>query len=164
MGGANLFALRMLRLGRLYRIVRVLRCAKFFGDMRVLITTIASSWLCLTYATILLFVVVSGTGLCMVHLTQDMVMSNVVNRDDQEWLFLHFGSPSMAAYTMFEATFSGVWANHARRLKRLRPTFVWIWVGYILMVNFAMIRVISAVFLKRTMEVAAADAEKVAMA
>merc|ERR1711974_460563 len=69
-----------------------------------------------------------------------------------------------ATFTMFESTFSGVWPSHARRLMKHKPcVFGVFWFSYILLVNFALIRVIGGVFWKRTLEVADIDAEKVAM-
>merc|ERR1711920_463846 len=65
---------------------------------------------------------------------------------------------------MFEVTFSGGWPATARVLVEEISGFwaLW-WIIYITLVWFAVIRVISALFLKQTMSVANIDAEKMAV-
>merc|ERR1712190_45694 len=62
---------------------------------------------------------------------------------------------------MFEVTFSGGWPVYARRLvEDVNPWYMVYFVVYVSLVVFAMIRIITALFLKETLETAAADEEK----
>uniref|UniRef100_A0A7S4QYN5 EF-hand domain-containing protein n=1 Tax=Alexandrium monilatum TaxID=311494 RepID=A0A7S4QYN5_9DINO len=90
-----------------------------------------------------------------------------VNRDKalRDWVYIHYGTAGRASYTMFEATFSAKWATHLARplIEDVSPWFSLFWILYTVVVNFAIIRIIAALFLKQTMAVAAIDAERMAM-
>ena len=76
-----------------------------------------------------------------------------------------FGTTARAMYTMFEVTFSGGWPSTARpMIEQVSPWFAVWWVLYTTLVWFAVVRVMSALFLKQTMNVAANDAEQIALA
>jgi len=90
-----------------------------------------------------------------------------VDRDKalRDWIYMHYGTAGRASYTMFEATFSAKWATHLARplIEDVSPWFSLFWILYTVVVNFAIIRIIAALFLKQTMAVAAIDAERMAM-
>merc|ERR1719482_727771 len=68
-------------------------------------------------------------------------------------------------WTMFEATFTTSWTQPARNvIEDVSAGFGIFWIIYIVVVNFAVMRVTAALFLKQTLAVAAADAEKMVMA
>merc|ERR1712137_1027596 len=48
-------------------------------------------------------------------------------------------------------------------IERLHPAYAVFWVAYIIVVNFAVMRVVAALFLKTVMSVASVDADRVAM-
>jgi len=82
----------------------------------------------------------------------------------RHWVFDRFGDAAKAAYTMFEATFSTAWFQSSRRLiEDVSDFYAIFWVVFVVTVNFTVIRVVSALFLKTTMAVAAADSEKMIM-
>jgi hypothetical protein len=65
---------------------------------------------------------------------------------------------------MFEATLSGGWPNYARRaIEVINPAFCVFWLVYVITVIFAVIRVITALFLHATMVAAANDDEMMVM-
>merc|ERR1719272_2721191 len=60
---------------------------------------------------------------------------------------------------MFEATHSGCWPNYATPLiDKIHPAFAIFWVIYVGGVIFAIIKVITAVFIGETMKAAQSDA------
>jgi len=80
------------------------------------------------------------------------------------WTLEKFGSPFAAGWTLFEATFTGSWVKDSQRLiHEVSYAWVFFWIFYVVTVNFAITRVIAAMFLKQTMAIAAADADQVAM-
>lgn len=80
------------------------------------------------------------------------------------WLFEHFGGSLMSMYTMFECTFTGGWRFIARPLiTEFHYLFAIFWITWIVIVNFMTIRVVGALFLKSTLEVAAQNDERIAM-
>jgi len=78
--------------------------------------------------------------------------------DVRKWAFMHYGTGSRAFYTLFEATLSGGWPAYARPLiEDVSPWFAIFWIVYVLLVVFAIMRVITAIFLQKTMKMAGAD-------
>jgi len=80
------------------------------------------------------------------------------------WVFKHYGSFGRAFYTLFEVTLAGCWPNYFRPLVE----DVSVWYGafaifYVSMVVFAVIRIITAIFLKDTLAVASSDTEMIVM-
>ncbi|CAJ1357156.1 unnamed protein product [Effrenium voratum] len=72
-----------------------------------------------------------------------------------------YGTAYRATYTLFEVTFAGNWPTSARPvLDKVSHLFVIFFALYITIVVFAVIRVISAIFLKETFDAAANDAEQ----
>lgn len=80
------------------------------------------------------------------------------------WLYESFGTTAGSVYTMFECTFTGGWRFYSRPLiEDVDYKFALFWVGWIVFVNFMTMRIVGALFLKQTMDVAAVDAERLAM-
>jgi len=80
------------------------------------------------------------------------------------WIYEHFGTTIMSIYTMFECTFTGGWRLYARPLiSEVHYLFAVFWVAWIVLINFMTIRVVGALFLKSTLEVAAQNDERIAM-
>eukprot|EP00971_Amphidinium_carterae_P064882 1285702-Amphidinium_carterae.1 len=78
----------------------------------------------------------------------------------REWAWEHYGTSSRAMYTMFEVTLSGCWPNYVRPLmNEISWWYASFFVIYVAFVVFAVIRVITAIFLKETLDAAGADAE-----
>merc|ERR1712129_260241 len=78
----------------------------------------------------------------------------------RSWVNTMYGSGHRALYTIFEMTFSGCWPNYVRRvIEEVNPLYAIFFVAYVAVVIFAMIRVISALFLKETLAQASHDTE-----
>lgn len=86
-------------------------------------------------------------------------------RQDLEWriwVWIHYGTAYRAIYTIFEMTFAGNWPIYARPiLERVDQSYCIFYILYISVVVFAIKTVISAIFLKVTLETAGDDAEMV---
>merc|ERR1719460_315888 len=78
----------------------------------------------------------------------------------RQWVFKYYGSSSRAIYTLFEVTLAGCWPNYFRTLvHEVSGYWVLFAIIYITFVVFAVIRIITAIFLKETLFVAQSDAE-----
>merc|ERR1719382_253423 len=81
--------------------------------------------------------------------------------DTLQWMYMYYGTPRRSLWTFFELTFSGGWPNYARRLvEEVNSWFALFWAVYVFLVIFAMTRIVSALFLKDTLQAAADDVEK----
>eukprot|EP00441_Pelagodinium_beii_P037871 CAMPEP_0197640518 /NCGR_PEP_ID=MMETSP1338-20131121/14781_1 /TAXON_ID=43686 ORGANISM="Pelagodinium beii, Strain RCC1491" /NCGR_SAMPLE_ID=MMETSP1338 /ASSEMBLY_ACC=CAM_ASM_000754 /LENGTH=228 /DNA_ID=CAMNT_0043213379 /DNA_START=211 /DNA_END=897 /DNA_ORIENTATION=+ len=80
--------------------------------------------------------------------------------DDRVEINSLFGDFKKSLYTMFEVTYSGGWPNYSRPLvENVSPWYSIIVLVYVLLVVFAMIRIVTALFIKETLSCAANDAE-----
>jgi len=161
-GGAarNLTILRFARLLKFVRVMRMFRMMKLFSSLRILVGTIYSSFRALIWSMVLLGLFIVVSGVCLCQLSRDFISDGSHNSDQRKEVFHFYGHPTTAAYTMFEATFSGCWPTYARPLvDHVGWGFAVFWIVYGSIVIFAVIRIVSALFLKETLQNAGNDAD-----
>merc|ERR1712232_593966 len=157
---ANVSFMRLVRIVRVVRVLRVIRTLKLFRQLRILVLTVVSSCMALLWSMILLavFMLISSIFLCQT-LNSSLTDPNI-SEGTRHWMYKKYGTTSRALYTMFEVTFSGGWPNYADKL--IHEVNVWyagFFILYVSVVVFAIIRIITALFLKETLNVAANDAD-----
>jgi len=164
----SLSLLRIVRISRALRVLRFLRLLRVvavFSALRVLVRTIRMSVDSLMWSMVLVALIILSAAMFLVQMNLGVLED--VDRDKalRDWIYMHYGTAGRASYTMFEATFSAKWATHLARplIEDVSPWFSLFWILYTVIVNFAIIRVIAALFLKQTMAVAAIDAERMAV-
>jgi len=158
--GANLTLFRLTRFVRFVRVLRIVRVMKLFGELRVLVATIVHSFKALLWSMILLMMIMIMSGVFLCQLLKDFIQDEDGPYELRHWTFRHYGSSMRAVWTMFEVTLSGGWPMYARRLvEEVSGWYAIFWIFYIWVVVFAIIRIITAIFLKETLQVAASDAE-----
>jgi len=145
---------------RVGKTLRVIRTMSLFRHLRVLLKTIASSFMSLMWAFVILLLCQLTSALILCQLLQHYITDESMALDTRIWVDRMYGTTAKSMYTLFEITFSGGWPNYARRvIEDVNPFFSIIFVLYVLAVHFAMIRIISAMFLKETLQNAATDAD-----
>jgi len=155
---------RLLRLVRVARILKVVRFAQSCSDLRVMLRTLLSSARSLAWSMLLMSGIILISGILLFQFLHSYMENESNPRETRLWVYDTFGGSLSATMVMFEATFSTAWVAYSRRLiTEVNPFLSIFWGIYVVMVNFAVMRVISALFLKETMSVAAVDAEKMAM-
>ena len=159
-GESNFSYARLIRLLMMFRAFRVIRVLELFHTLRVLIGTIASSFFCLFWSMIILFILQIVVALLLCQSVQDYILNDGSDFKTRQWVNQYYGSSSKALYTMFELTFSGCWPNYARPLvEDVHVGYSIIFVVYVTAVVFAVTRIITALFLKDTMRIAQQDAQ-----
>jgi len=157
----SIVVLRLMRAVKTLRAVRMVRSLRFFQGLRVLVKACQCFLPSLCWSMVLLLVFMSMGALMMGNLLQDFVVSEEMDFEDRKWIFMRYGTAYRAMYTLFEITFAGNWPTSARPvLEKVSQAYVLFFVPYITLVVFAVIRVISAVFLKDTLDAAQNDAEQ----
>merc|ERR1740129_2198445 len=144
----------------LVRVLRVIRVMKLFQSLNILVHAIISSIPSLVWSMLLLMLIVLMSGLFMCQVVADYITDDQNPLDTRNWVYDHYGGASRATLTMFEATMSGCWPNYSRRL--IEEVSVWyavFFVLYIAGVVFAVTRIISAIFLRETLQVASQEAD-----
>lgn len=162
----NVSVLRLARLGRLARFSRLLRFSEHLSEVRVLLNTLCIAVRGIIWSVVLLASIITTGAIFMTQLSDTFLSDKEADLtdEDKEWLYTNFGTVFASMNTMFECTFTGGWRFMSRRLiEEVHYGFAVFWVLWIILVNFVTMRVIGALFLCKTMKVAANDKEKCAM-
>jgi len=156
----NTATLRLLRTIKLVRAVRIVRALRLFRGLRLLVQACSSFLPSLCWSMALLGIFMMIGALFMGNLLQDFILDEEQDFEIRQWIWLHYGTAYRAIYTMYEMTFAGNWPVYARPvLENAGHGYVVFYMIYITFVAFAVIRVISAIFLRETLEAANNDAE-----
>merc|ERR1712241_100935 len=78
---------------------------------------------------------------------------------DRDVLYARYGTASASTWTMFEATFSGCWPSYIQEVLQVHMGYYLFFYLYVTGVIFAVTRIISALFLKDTLQSAANDTD-----
>jgi len=109
---------------------------------------------------LLLAVFMCMGALILGNLLQDYIRDGAQSMVDRQWVWERYGTTYRATYTLYEITFAGNWPTNVRPiLDKVSHAFVIFYLLYINVIVFAVIRVISAIFLKDTLDEANNDAQ-----
>jgi hypothetical protein len=154
----------ILRVARIVRVLRAFRFAKHVRELRVLLHAVKSSLGALFWSVVLLGSIIVAGGILLAQIMTDIIRDEELSYEFRVWSFERYGDGARSTYTMFEATLSGAWPSLARpTIEKGTPLLALFWIPYVVLVWFAVLRIISALFLKHTMEVASSDHEMMAM-
>mmetsp|Transcript_23510 Transcript_23510/g.59361 ORF Transcript_23510/g.59361 Transcript_23510/m.59361 type:complete len:570 (-) Transcript_23510:202-1911(-) len=157
----NFSIVRIVRLFRLLRSLRFLDGVKILMPLRMLLNCIMASFSPLFWSIVLLVIVMLVASLILTQSLQGAMLDDEqVREETRKWAYRHYGTPVRAYYTVFEFTFSGGWPHYARKLvDEVSNLYALFFMTYIIAVVFTLFRIITAIFLKDTMALAAKDAE-----
>jgi len=146
--------LRFIKLGRC--MLRVFRLFSFINSLQLLVKSITACYSALFWSMVLLFGLKSMAALFLMQLLQDFF------KDVNEPLALRLevynlsGTFSKAMLTMFEVTHVN-YSHVARTIGQIDEMFSWFFVLYRVTVSFAVLNIIRAVFIQRTLAVSQTD-------
>eukprot|EP00930_Biecheleria_cincta_P044873 TRINITY_DN30919_c0_g1_i1.p1 TRINITY_DN30919_c0_g1~~TRINITY_DN30919_c0_g1_i1.p1 ORF type:complete len:538 (-),score=80.10 TRINITY_DN30919_c0_g1_i1:46-1659(-) len=156
----NLTILRLLRLSRLVRTFKIVKTIPAFAGMRILAKSMSAMLPSLFWSVLLLFVCMVMGGLTMGILLEDFIADPTNSYEIRYWAFKHYGSTFRTLYTMYEITLAGCWPSYVRPLvDNVSPYYALFFIAYVAIVVFAILRVITAIFLQETLRAAQADAD-----
>jgi len=156
----EILIMRFVRVLKSLRAVRLLRTFRFFKGLRFLVKACYCFLPSLLWAMVLLAVFICIGALVQGSLLQDFILDDGANMDDRQWIWNRYGTAYRALYTFYEITFAGNWPTSARPvMDKAGHPFVIIFVVYVTFVVFATLRVVTAVFLKDTLDAARNDDE-----
>jgi len=159
----SVILLRLMRVMKSLRAIRMVRSLHIFRGLRLLVKACQCFLPSLCWSMVLLGLLMSMGSLLMGNLLQDYVKDDELSLEHRQWLWEHYGTTYRATYTLFEVTFSGAWPTRATRVLEVNQGFSLFFFFYVTVVVFAVIRVISAIFLKDTLDAAQNDAEQLVM-
>jgi hypothetical protein len=131
------------------------------SEMRILIDTIVISMRGLVWSAVLISGIVLASAILITQLSFVSLDDESIPLLRRKWLYQNFGTADRSCYTLFEMTFTGGWRFYTRVLfEEIGVGFAFFFVPYIVIVNFVVMRVVAALFLKHTLAVAQLDDEK----
>jgi len=113
----------------------------------------------LFWSFVLLLMIEVVAGMFMTQMLAESVTDENLDLEMRTFIYTHFGTTSRSILTMFQITMApGAWGLIGRPLvEEVSPAFAWFFVLYVGGVSFAIIRIITALFLRQTLAVAAGD-------
>jgi hypothetical protein len=152
--------LRIARIAKLAKVFRVVRVLRAFKPLRILVGTIAHSVSSLVWSMTLLFVFELIGSIFLAQLLQPFISDKSNDLALRRKVWGSFGTWSRAMWSAYEITMApGGFIKYRDIIENASPLVGVFFVLYICMVTFAVIRVITALFLKATL--AACDSEDV---
>lgn len=155
-------AVRLLKLVRIVRTLRIIKAVSVFRQLRVLVATCMASIGALIWSMVLLMLLKLAVSLMAGQALQTFIQDESADLDARYEMNNLYGSFTRAFYTFFEITHSGAWPSRVKPvLEKVSPWYSVLFLPYIALVVFAVIRVVTALFIKETLASAANDAEMV---
>eukprot|EP00746_Dinoflagellata_sp_MGD_P108699 gnl/MRDRNA2_/MRDRNA2_46458_c0_seq1.p1 gnl/MRDRNA2_/MRDRNA2_46458_c0~~gnl/MRDRNA2_/MRDRNA2_46458_c0_seq1.p1 ORF type:complete len:290 (-),score=45.26 gnl/MRDRNA2_/MRDRNA2_46458_c0_seq1:99-908(-) len=135
--------------------------ASFCLPLRILIKAIFAGFSALFWSFMLLIFLEVLSALFMTQLLADALTDEKLELDMRKFIYTYYGTTSRTTLTMFQITLApGSWAVVGRPLiEEVSPAFAWFFVFYVGGVSFAIIRIVTALFLRDTIQIAAKDKE-----
>eukprot|EP00927_Polykrikos_kofoidii_P086584 TRINITY_DN9741_c0_g2_i2.p1 TRINITY_DN9741_c0_g2~~TRINITY_DN9741_c0_g2_i2.p1 ORF type:complete len:686 (-),score=109.33 TRINITY_DN9741_c0_g2_i2:132-2189(-) len=151
--------LRIARLMRLARILRILRFFAVFDALHLILKSISASMLILCWSLLLLCLVIMVSSLVVSQLVSNFMRDETHPLEDRFEVFQQWGSFTRSTETMFEITL-GNWGPPCRLLQnKVHEAWMVFFVGYKCIIGFAVVQVITSVFIQQTFKVVAQDEE-----
>ncbi|CAK9083404.1 Sodium channel protein type 10 subunit alpha (Peripheral nerve sodium channel 3) (PN3) (Sensory neuron sodium channel) (Sodium channel protein type X subunit alpha) (Voltage-gated sodium channel subunit alpha Nav1.8), partial [Durusdinium trenchii] len=159
----SIVLLRLMRVMKSLRAIRMVRSLRIFRGLRLLVKACQCFLPSLCWAMVLLGLLMSMGSLLIGNLLQDFIADDSGDDDHRLWLWEHYGTAYRATWTLFRVTFAGNWPHFCDPVVELSEVFSLFFFLYITIVVFAVLRVITAIFLKDTLDAAQNDAEQLVM-
>eukprot|EP00929_Paragymnodinium_shiwhaense_P042696 TRINITY_DN22051_c0_g1_i2.p1 TRINITY_DN22051_c0_g1~~TRINITY_DN22051_c0_g1_i2.p1 ORF type:complete len:367 (-),score=52.18 TRINITY_DN22051_c0_g1_i2:83-1183(-) len=157
--GLNPMFLRLARLARLLRLLRFVRAFQVFDVLWLLIESTRACASVLLWSLVLLFLCMVVSTVFLNYVLQDAITNPENTPEDRARTYEYFGTFTRGLLSMYEITM-GNYANIARHLhENVSEWYLPLVLGYRCLVSFALIKVISGIFLHETFKTAASNDE-----
>lgn len=155
--------LRLLRMGRILRMFRLMKVVHGLDSLHLLVSSMQASIPILIWATLMLTLIMMVCSVILNNLLLQAMQAEPNMSDEQvqvkQQLFVYFGTFSRSMLSMFEITL-GNWIPICRRIVNdVHEGYSVIFIAYKCVVSFAVVKVITGVFLQETFKVATSDDE-----
>lgn len=164
----NLTVVRIVRILRLIRLMRFIRVLRFFSDLRVMIQGVLGTVSSLVWALILLIGIMFVFGICITQAvtyeltSRDEEIESILSREQYNSLSRNYGSLLGTMYSLFKAICGGMdWSELADPLITMSPLLGIGFCLYISFVCFAVLNVITGVFVENAIKTRDHDADMI---
>mmetsp|Transcript_79574 Transcript_79574/g.257730 ORF Transcript_79574/g.257730 Transcript_79574/m.257730 type:complete len:371 (-) Transcript_79574:61-1173(-) len=153
----NPMILRVARLVKLLRILRLFKTVQVFDVLHLMIGSLAASLWVSLWSFLVLGFIMGGCALWLNYMLEPYILDTSENISDRIAVYTYFGTFSRSFLSMFELTL-GNWIPITRTLhEKVTEWFCPIILLYQSVVVFAVIKVITGIFLHETFKVAGSD-------
>lgn len=155
----NPMTMRLMRLAKLARIARKLKSLKVLDSLQVLVGSIVASLSVLGWSVTLLAICHLIVALLLHSSLYNFMVDETKSREKRELVYMYFGTFTRSMLSMFELTL-GNWITITRLLtEHVSEWWAIPMLIYKMFMGFAVVKVITGVFLHETFKVAATDDE-----
>lgn len=135
---------------------------RLFQGLRVLVAAVSSFLPSLFASMFFLAIFIILGGLLVGTSLMEFIKDESKDLETRRWVWESYGTSYRATYTMFQVTFSGCWPSYVNPLfQEVSMWYALFFCIYVTFVVFAVMRVITAIFLKETLDAAGEDHEVV---
>jgi len=153
----DLMFLRMIRMVRLLRILRIARTLHSFQALYIMVTSIKGSLDALLWSAALLFTIETVMALMLTTWLEGYILDEEQPEELRWKVFMYFGTFTKATLSMFELALAN-WIPVSRTLTEHVSEWYLIFVlGHKFIVGFAVVVVLTGIFLQETFKVAMED-------
>jgi len=150
----NVGALRVLRVLRVVRIVKVVRVMRFFRELRMMVFSILGSMKNLLWVMVILGLTFYLFGITFTSAVTDHLVTPEQWRDEQNvFLLKAFGTVDKSALSLFMSMSGGEnWTYYYEALGTLAPQYQWLFLLFISFTTFAIVNIVTGVFVQAALE------------
>lgn len=154
---------RVVRIFRIIRVARIIKVMKFFFSLRVLVLAVIHALKSCVWALSMLMLIIYMFGILLTQATAELLENHQGDWSaDVRDLQGHFGTLPRALFTLFLAISGGVsWGEPAKALHIVGSVYVGVFIGFIGIVYFGVLNVITGLFCQTAIDSASQDKDAV---
>jgi len=151
---------RIIKLLKVVRTFRVFKAVSMFRHLKNLVATCLASVGALFWSIILLLLCMLAFALVICQALQSAILDESLDVEVRFQMNAWYGNFMKSMYTMFEITLSGGWPLLVRPvIDYVSPWYAVLFLPYVMLIVFAVLRIVTALFIKETLQSAENDAE-----
>mmetsp|Transcript_45563 Transcript_45563/g.103238 ORF Transcript_45563/g.103238 Transcript_45563/m.103238 type:complete len:400 (+) Transcript_45563:1161-2360(+) len=154
-GIPHVASMRLMRVVRFLRVLRLTRVARAFRELRLLAQGLANSIVTLGWVMFLLVLVMYVCAIVLAEGFHADLDRHVGSSGETVRTF--FGSLSKCMFTLFQILTLDSWSTIARNVLPFAPWAVVVMITYVIITSFAMLNVVTGVFVEQTQAAAHDD-------
>lgn len=165
-GGSNMNFARSLRIFKMGKILRMFRVIRFLRELRVMVASIIGSFVSLFWSLVMLSMIIYLFALIFVQaMTLHLAgMGDSIDALEEARAMHYFGGVAKTSKTLYQVTTGGLdWENVYDILEPCGWIYTIAFVFYIAFWTFAVMNILTGIFVDNALKLAAPDREQVMM-
>jgi len=149
---------RVVRVFRIIRVLRVIRVLRFFRELRLMVCSISSSVVSLSWALLLLFLINYIFAICFMHAVEGYLQHDGHEELVRDGLLKWYGTLPKTMYSLLMAVTGGVdWWEMVVPLSHVHLVYEILFAFYVLFIVVGVLNVLTSVFVQRANDLVRLD-------